>query len=485
MKKLLRPSVAGLIGFLLVLAGCNGIRFGGANLELAKVEPAVFQVELEGGDTGIVVTSDELTATFKLVGPSPGVTLTSARVQFLDLDGRPIANLEQVTHASLRIAPVGRDEEREAKYTFTVDFKPFAQYWLGVANAQVEHGQAVPYNGWKAQIAFEAKDDNGHRYTYAHSVPLSISVKNITFGSAPHVTWIAPSEAAVVSGIVSLEVRAADDTAVRRVAFYANGNLVGEDTDGADGYAVTWDTTEYPDGKVTLKAEAFDAAGNKGEATIQVTLANDPKLRWVQVADTSPIPGMRLAGRVALAARVVQAPRGVERVVFLLRGGEEEVEVSQGALSGDLYTGEFVTIRHEPGEYELVARVVDQAGYASESAITVRLASPFVITSPAEGDEVGAGANRHIVAITVGQNGTLYGDLGQITAVEIYVNGELLGSASKIEGSEDVAYVYAWNTDVASPGHNPAVEGDRNLIAKVTTSTGVYLSPGVLVHYRP
>ncbi len=485
MKKQLRPSVVGLIGFLLVFAGCNGVRFGGANLELAKVEPAAFQVELEGGETGIVVSSDELNATFKLVGPSPGVTLSSARVQFLDLNGKPIANLDQVTHASLRIAPVGRDEEREAKYTFVVDFKPFAQYWLDVATAQVEHGKAVPYNGWKAKVVFEAKDDNGHRYTYAHSIPLSISVKNITFGSAPRVTWIAPSEAAVVSGTVTLEVRATDDTAVRRVAFYANENLVGEDTDGTDGYAVTWDTTGYPDGKVTLKAEAFDAAGNKGEATIQVTLANDPKIRWIKVADTSPIPGMRLAGRVALAARVVQAPRGVERVVFLLRGGEEEVEVSQGALSGDLYTGEFFTVRHEPGEYELVARVVDQAGYVSESAITVRLVSPFVITTPAEGDEVGTGADRRIVAITVGLNGTLYGELGQITAVEIYVNGELLGNASKIEGSEDVAYVYAWDTGVASPGHDPAAEGDRVLTAKVTTGTGVYLSPGVLVRYKP
>ncbi|WP_234555164.1 Ig-like domain-containing protein, partial [Thermus caliditerrae] len=82
----------------------------------------------------------------------------------------------------------------------------------------------------------------------------------------PTVTWLEPADGAVVSGTVPLRVEATDNVGVAKVEFFAGSTKIGEATSAP--YEISWNTTAYPDGPVTLKARAEDRAGNVAEAAI-------------------------------------------------------------------------------------------------------------------------------------------------------------------------------------------------------------------------
>lgn len=90
---------------------------------------------------------------------------------------------------------------------------------------------------------------------------------------APTVTLTSPG--ATVSGTVTLQATASDDTGVVEVRFFAGATPIGSDTTAP--YSVQWDTTTASDGSITLSAEAEDAAGNVGtSAGVDVTVDNAP-----------------------------------------------------------------------------------------------------------------------------------------------------------------------------------------------------------------
>ncbi|RJG11804.1 Ig-like domain-containing protein, partial [Massilia cavernae] len=88
---------------------------------------------------------------------------------------------------------------------------------------------------------------------------------------APTVSVSAPGS--TVSGIVAVNVSAADNVGVTRVELYAGGALVATDT--ASPYSFSWDTASRADGLTSLVAKAYDAAGNSSSSTVNVTVANN------------------------------------------------------------------------------------------------------------------------------------------------------------------------------------------------------------------
>jgi len=82
-----------------------------------------------------------------------------------------------------------------------------------------------------------------------------------------------PTEGAEVSGFVTLEAAATDDTGVARVDFLVNGSVVG--TASTEPYSVNWNSLLNADGAASVVAKAFDAAGNSTETpVVNVTLNN-------------------------------------------------------------------------------------------------------------------------------------------------------------------------------------------------------------------
>jgi len=134
-------------------------------------------------------------------------------------------------------------------------------------------------------IFARAYDSAGNNAT---SSSVLVTVNNVAVPppdtTAPVVSMTTPSNGGTVSGSIAVGATATDNVGVTRVEFYDGSTLISSDTTaGATGsdYAVTWNTSG--NGSHTLKAKAFDAAGNNTtSSTITVTVNN------VVIGDTTP-----------------------------------------------------------------------------------------------------------------------------------------------------------------------------------------------------
>ena len=91
----------------------------------------------------------------------------------------------------------------------------------------------------------------------------------------PTVSLTTPAAGATVAGTVTITASASDDVGVGSVAFTVDGNVVGTDTDGANGWSAPWDTATASDGSHVLGATATDTSGQTGGAAARtVTVAN-------------------------------------------------------------------------------------------------------------------------------------------------------------------------------------------------------------------
>ncbi len=80
---------------------------------------------------------------------------------------------------------------------------------------------------------------------------------------------------ATVSGTVLVTADADEGTnPVAQVEFFVNNVSIGIDSDGSDGWSVSWDTTLYVDGGYTVSAIATDTIGLTGNDSAAVTVSN-------------------------------------------------------------------------------------------------------------------------------------------------------------------------------------------------------------------
>jgi hypothetical protein len=102
--------------------------------------------------------------------------------------------------------------------------------------------------------------------------------------TAPTVSIAAPLGSSTVSGLVAVNVNAADNVGVTRVDLKVNGTVVASDVAGP--YGFSWDSTSVANGMNNLVAIAYDAAGNvASSSTVQVNVSNAVQ---APVADTTP-----------------------------------------------------------------------------------------------------------------------------------------------------------------------------------------------------
>ncbi|NLT36348.1 MAG: hypothetical protein GXX83_10690 [Gaiellales bacterium] len=98
----------------------------------------------------------------------------------------------------------------------------------------------------------------------------------------PVVSITSPSTGATVSGEnVVIDLTASDNVGVTRTELTINDTLTASDIDVP--YQFVWDTTKCPDGAYTLRATAFDAAGNTNTMAISVTVINQTAAQMTSV----------------------------------------------------------------------------------------------------------------------------------------------------------------------------------------------------------
>jgi hypothetical protein len=185
--------------------------------------------------------------------------------------------------------------------------------------------------------------------------------------AAPSVAITAPADQASVSGSVAITASATDDVGVIGVQFQIDGAALSAETVNAP-YATTWDTALDPNGSHTITAVARDAAGNRSEATIAVTVTNTvPDTTPPVVSLTAPADGSTLAGSVAVTATATDAA-GVMGVQFQVDGvalGAEVLSAPYAAIWGS------TTVANGPHTVTAIAR--DAAGSRSDASVTIEV----------------------------------------------------------------------------------------------------------------
>lgn len=104
--------------------------------------------------------------------------------------------------------------------------------------------------------------------------PIPVPVEESEDDESPIVAWIDLSADQVLSGTVSLPLKARDNVGIDSIQLYATRNPVGEVATGAP-YNLVWDTTTVSNGEYKLQAIAKDDAGNiRRTAEVWVTIRN-------------------------------------------------------------------------------------------------------------------------------------------------------------------------------------------------------------------
>jgi subtilisin family serine protease len=144
----------------------------------------------------------------------------------------------------------------DSQQVLTVSAAPFSFSWDSTAFANGNHTLTV-----------KAYDTAGN----VGSASVAVSVNNVAVvdSQAPTIVITKPSSGGTVSGNISIAASASDNVGVTQVSFYVDGIL--KSTDVSAPYTCTWNSRKVSSGPHTIKATAWDAAGNSTSASINVT----------------------------------------------------------------------------------------------------------------------------------------------------------------------------------------------------------------------
>ena len=287
---------------------------------------------------------------------------------------------------------------------------PAAPYQVAWDSTKVANGSAT-----LRATAFDAAGNS------ANSANVTVTVANAPpADTTPPVVSITSPGGGNVSGSVSISANASDNVGVSRVDFYVNGVLLASDP--AAPYQATWDSTKVANGSATLRATAFDAAGNSANsANVTVTVANAPPADTTPpvVSITSP-GGGNVSGSVSISANASDNI-GVSRVDFYVNG------VLLASDPAAPYQVAWDSTKVANGSATLRATAFDAAGNSANSAnvtVTVANAPPADTTPPAVSITSPGGGN---VSGSVSISANASDNVG-VSRVDFYVNGVLLAS---------------------------------------------------------
>ncbi|MCU0805478.1 MAG: S8 family serine peptidase [Burkholderiales bacterium] len=188
---------------------------------------------------------------------------------------------------------------------------------------------------------------------------------------APSVSVSNPSGGSKVSGLVAVDVAAADNVGVTKVDLFVNGALFVSDTIMPFGFS--WDTTKLADGQATLMAKAYDAAGNvASSSSVSVTVANDKQPPTVAI--TNPANGSTVSGTVNVNVngqdnvQVVKTTLTIDgKLVSTVGGPSLSYSWSTGSTGGKWWKRRSTS----GGTSTLTAQAFDPAGNVATTTVTV------------------------------------------------------------------------------------------------------------------
>jgi Bacterial Ig domain/Repeat of unknown function (DUF5648) len=259
--------------------------------------------------------------------------------------------------------------------------------------------------------------------------------------TAPTVGIASPT-AGTVSGTVTVSANASDNVGVTRVDFYVNGSLAGSDS--ATPYQYSWNTTSVANGTATLRAIAYDAAGNAGQSSlVSVTVANGPPPDRTPptVRIVSPAAG-KVAGSITITADASDNV-GVVRVDFYVNGSLIATD------NAPPWQASWNTTKAADGTATVLAVAYDAAGNSGTSAsVQMEVFNPGSPPPPVDSTPPTAaiasptgGSVSGVVPVVVNASD----DVG-VARVDLFANGHVVASRTS------APWQFAWNSAGVADG---------------------------------
>lgn len=180
--------------------------------------------------------------------------------------------------------------------------------------------------------------------------------------TAPTVAIGSPSSGSVVKGLVTVNVTASDNKAVSQVDLVVNGVKVASDT--ASPYGFSWDSTQVPDGSVTLTTTAYDAAGNYSSNSVSLKVQNAMDTVAPVAVISNPRNSSSISGTVTVSASGTDNV-GVAKVNLYIDGALVT------SVNGNSLNYNWNTRKAAAGSHVVKVQAVDASGNVGEAQVTV------------------------------------------------------------------------------------------------------------------
>ncbi len=162
------------------------------------------------------------------------------------------------------------NQQRQATQMPTVGFANPILYAIGTASSQyaMDFHDITTGNNFYYQAG--PGYDNASGWGSFNGANLFASLTK-TSTDMPTVSITAPANGATVTGTITITANASDPvTMIAHVDFYVDSTLIVSDT--AAPYMATLDTTKLSNGQHTLKAIAYNTAGNSAQSVVTITV---------------------------------------------------------------------------------------------------------------------------------------------------------------------------------------------------------------------
>jgi len=283
-------------------------------------------------------------------------------------------------------------------------------------------------------IAVIVSDHSDNRASFT---PIAVIVDNEDPGDGlpPVVTITQPAAGQSVSGSVTINVLAIDETAMDRVEFMIDG--LTEYSDNSDPFSYDWDSESATDDQDhIISAIGYDVSGNSTPSQpITVYVDNfDNELPYGELL--TPFPGQILSGTVTVEILATDN-ESVDFVSISIDG----TEITQ--LSSYPYTYSWDTSNYSEDEYHVISvTVTDQ----SENTFFIPPITVFINNDPPEDVSppsiiINNPLSGQMVSGTVSFTATAQDNIG-IGQVELFVDGSSIGILS------EAPYQLDWDTSI-------------------------------------
>lgn len=295
-----------------------------------------------------------------------------------------------------------------------------------VTNAALVHTISAMVDA-NAEIPEKNEQNNGASLSYNFAVDTQ----------PPTVT----AQVTGTSGTITLGAAVSDNVGVTRVDYSIDGILR---YSTAAPFTVSYDSHALVNGSHTLKAQAYDAAGNTASSTISFTVNNS-------AADTTPptVSVSELGSSDTITFRATATDNvGVTSLTYYIDG------VAKGTSSTAPYEVAFNSRGLANGSHSVVGKASDAAGnVGSSAAVAFTVNNPVSDTQPPTATASESGTSG---TITLGATAT---DNVGVTSVSFYVDGALKGT--------DSTAPYAMSLDSTT-----LANGSHSLVAKASDAAG-------------